>query len=323
MRVSQIQNLTWAGNVLLLAGLAWVGVQFWDARKQKAAKEWKWDTQKASTDGPRWPGDVAAFTHIWQTPINGKVPLPPVKQSEVVVKVDKVQEFKGKLKYYGGWDFIGQPESSIVRISFDGKDLSVSPGATIGGFQLVQFSLDDTKKTAKLVFINPDSGDPFTIEQQQSAAPPLTGPGNTPTKPGRESDLVKEGIVTENGPLPRNAWTDPASGEIKIPEEECVWLEHWGEKNVWANLETKPDVDAQGVSHGVKFTKIPEVPPLKPTHGIGAGDIVRSINGVPVTSKEDILNYLRGDGRGQKKYEVVIETNGKTRTVIYKVCRGR
>src|SRR5262245_55164788 len=145
MRVSQIQNLTWAGNVLVLAGLVWVGMQFWEARKQKSVKEWKWDTQKASAEGPRWPGELSTFAHIWQTPISGKVPPPPKPPETQVIKVDKVQEFKGKLKYYGGWEFPGQPELSTARVNFEGKDWSISPGSKLGGFQLVGFALDDVK----------------------------------------------------------------------------------------------------------------------------------------------------------------------------------
>jgi len=205
-------------------------------------------------------------------------------------------------------------------VIFDGKELSIKPGFALGGFQLVQYTLDHEKKTAKLVFINPESGDPFTVEQPQTAQPPLTGKGNEPMKRG-ESDLVKDGVVTEKGPLPRTAWTDPATGDIIIPEEEQAWLEHFGEKNVWNGLATKPDVDAEGVSRGVRIMSVPEVAPLKPSHGLGVQDVVRSINGEPVTSKEDILNYLRGKGKGLTRYEVVVETGGKPRTVVYRVPR--
>jgi hypothetical protein len=322
MRVSQIQNLTWAGNVLVLAGLVWVGLQFWNARKLKAPEPPKWDTQKAGVEGPRWPGELSAFTHIWQTPINGKVPPPPPPPNKEPPKVDRVAEFKSKVKYAGGWEFTEQPERSIARVNFEGKEVSISPGATLGGFQLVQYTLDAEKKTAKLVFLNPENLEPFAIEQPQSAAPPLTGPGNEPVKRGA-SDLIKDGIVTELGPLPRTAYTEPGSGDIVIPEEEQVWLEHFGEKNVWNNLATKPDVDSQGVSRGVRIMAAPEVPPLKPSHGIVAQDVVRSINGEPMTSKEDILNYLRGKGRGLARYEVVVDNGGKTRTVVYRVPARR
>jgi hypothetical protein len=322
MRVSQIQNLTWAGNVLLLGGLVWVGFQFWEARKQKTAKEWKWESQKVSTDGPRWPGDLAAFTHIWQTPINGKVPPPPVKPSEVVAKVDKVQEFKNKLKYYGGMEFPGQPELSTARVNFEGKDWSICPGGTLGGFQLVEFTLDDAKKLARLVFRDPATGSNFTVEQPPSLVPPISDP-NVPLFKKRFGNAVQEGAVPENGPLDATAFPDPKTGEIVIPEEEQAWLELYGQKNIWANLDTKPDVDAQGVSHGVKIMKSPEVAPLTPTHDVGVGDVVRSINGVPMTSKEDILNYLRGAGKGQTLYKVEIENAGKVRTVVYRLSRRR
>jgi hypothetical protein len=48
---------------------------------------------------------------------------------------------------------------------------------------------------------------------------------------------------------------------------------------------------------------------------------VTAINGVAVSSKEEILNYLRGDGRGLTKYVVDVENNGAKRQVVYLVRR--
>jgi S1-C subfamily serine protease len=117
---------------------------------------------------------------------------------------------------------------------------------------------------------------------------------------------------------------DPGSGEVVIPEDEQAWLFLYGEKNLWSKLETKQDVDAQGVSHGVIIRGLPESgTPLAASHGVGQGDIIRSINGEPMTSKEDIAIYLRGKGKGLTRYEVVIESGGKSRTVVYRVPRRR
>jgi len=325
MRVSQVQNLTWAGNVLVLAGLAWVGVQFWNANKirQKALPEFKWDMQKATNEGPRWPGDVGAFAHIWQTPINGKVPPPPPPPNTVVVKVDKVAEFKAKLKYLGGWEFPEQPEQSVARVNFDGKDASIRPGGSIGGFQLIAFGLDDKKKTATMTFRSIETGEaPFTVEQPQSQAAPLSDSQNPPFKPSFGPGIAP--LASPTAPLTQQGYQHPKTGDWIIPEEEQQWMTQYGEDVLLKNLGTKPDVDAQGVSHGLRITSLPEAgTPLAPNHGVGLGDVVRSINGEPVASKEDIVTYLRGKGKGLEKYVVVIDTNGKEHTVVYVVRRRR
>src|SRR5688572_26944324 len=124
MRVSQIQNLTWAGNLLVLGGLVWVGMKFWEVNKlsKKTPVELVWKTEKVSDVGKqRWPGDIAAFAHIWKTEVNGKVPPPPPPPETKVAKVDKVAEFKGKVKYSGGWEFTKEPDRSTATITFDGK----------------------------------------------------------------------------------------------------------------------------------------------------------------------------------------------------------
>src|SRR5207244_1316753 len=127
----------------------------------------------------------------------------------------------------------------------------------------------------------------------------LLGPGEkgpvTPVKGGFVGDEV-----AENGPLDPKAYEDPVTHEWVIPETEQNWIEQYAEKDILPQLATKPDVDAQGVSHGLRIMSSIEAnaPALGPSHGINQGDIIRSINGVAVTSKEDILNYLRGDGKG-------------------------
>ncbi len=320
MRVSQLQNVTWAGNVLVLAGLVWVGVQFKDALKLKAAKDLKWDVQKAAADGPRWPGDLAGFAHIWTTPINGKVPPPPPPPSTQVKQVDEIAEFKGKIKYLGAFDFLRQPDKTTARVSFEGKELGITPGCSIGGFQFVEVSLDDAKKTAKLSFRDPKKGVVFSVEQTVPQTPALTDPSHPPFTPGYDN-RVQPGRVTEKGPLDLQSYPVPSTGEWIITTDELEWIEEFYEKDVWAGLKAEPDVDAQGVSRGVKILSPLEMLPLATSHGVGTGDVVRAINDVPMTSKDDILAYLRGKGRGLEKYVVTVDSGGKSRTVVYRVQR--
>ena len=62
--------------------------------------------------------------------------------------------------------------------------------------------------------------------------------------------------------------------------------------------------------------------PVATGRGLNQGDIVVSINDVPVRGKEDILGYLRGDGQGLARYRVRIESEGGLqRTVVYQVDR--
>ena len=84
MRINQIQNLCWLGNVLVFAGMAFVGFQFYDAfkiRRQVAKYTWPDDANARAPDVGKWPPAINRFTHVWKTPVNGKVPPPPKKDS--------------------------------------------------------------------------------------------------------------------------------------------------------------------------------------------------------------------------------------------------
>ena len=76
-----------------------------------------------------------------------------------------------------------------------------------------------------------------------------------------------------------------------------------------------------GKRAGVELTEVREGS-IAARHGAQSGDVVISINAVPVRGKEDILLYLRGEGQGLRRYEVVVESEGGLeRTVVYRVER--
>lgn len=339
MRVSQIQNLTWAGNVLVLGGVVWAGLLFWGIKNAKPPAEPAWAKAKTDDVGKqRWPGDASAFDVIKTTPINGAVPKPVVKDP-VVIKPDKTTEFKNKLKYVSGVIYPENPEISQARVSYDGKEMWIQPGDEVAGtgFRIVEFTLvagkpaapagggtpvkSDQPRIAHMGFKNPDNGEVLVIEQPDPTGQSLVAGGGPLIVPAADLDSIKRGRISENGPLPGLA-VQNTNGDWIIPDDEQLWIEVWGEKDLLPKLGMKPETDQAGNPRGVRITSQPEAAtPLAASHGININDIVRSINKVAVNSKEEILEYLRGPGRGLKRYEVVVETNGAERTVVYHVPR--
>ena len=336
MRVSQIQNLTWAGNVLVLGGVVWVGIGFWKVKTAPPVPEPAWvDTKTDDVGKQRWPGEMSAFEVIFKTPINGKVPPPPEAKKEVV-KLDRTAEFKGKLKYVTGVEFPNTPERSLARVTYEGKDVWLQPGDDLSGFRLIEFRLIPVKpqlgadgkpapqefgRTAHMVFNNPDDqAKPLTIDQPDPTSKPLVADGKGPVEIVPETNDIKPGRISEAGAL-KGAFQEPG-GDWIITDDEQLWIEAWGDKHVVPNLAMKPETDANGTPRGAKITALPESKtPLAPSHGLVVGDVIRSINGVAVNSKEEILEYLRGPGRGLNRYEVLVDTNGTEHTVVYRVPR--
>jgi hypothetical protein len=330
MRVNQIQNLTWAANVLLLGGLAWVGMSFWRVKTTKPSIDLAWPKAgKTDEIRPRWPGEIAGFAHISTTPISGAVPPPPEKTA-APVKLDRTTEFTSKLKYLGGFEFLTHPELTIVRLSYDGKEMSVNPGQEIGttGFQL-QGVVVKREKDAKgevqvthvLTFKNPDTGATFPIPFAQAPGAPLTD--ERIAKFERVlGDGLERAVPKENAKLAATPFTDPASGDVIIPEESQDWIRAHGEKSLLGTLGTETAVDKEGRPKGLRVKSAPgQNTPLGVSSGVYPEDVLLSINGVPVTSKEEVLLYLRGDGKGLDKYVVVLDRAGQEKTVVYRIPR--
>jgi hypothetical protein len=52
-------------------------------------------------------------------------------------------------------------------------------------------------------------------------------------------------------------------------------------------------------------------------HGAQSGDVVKSINGHPVNSTQEAINFVKMNKDKYSTWEVVIENKGKTKTVVY------
>jgi hypothetical protein len=52
-------------------------------------------------------------------------------------------------------------------------------------------------------------------------------------------------------------------------------------------------------------------------HGLSSGDIVKSINGHPVTSKQEAITFVKNNKDVYDKWEVVVESKGREKTLIY------
>ncbi len=320
MRVKQVQNLAWAANVAVFMGMGFVVWQFWLVKfRAPPAEEVEWPevggARQQTAGAGRWPGELSAFQHIWLTPVNGLVPPPPpppVKQPPP----DPSRDFKNKMQFRAAWIFLGQPSRSVAQVEYTGQR-SMRVGERVDSWQLVALGRDPETGRHSLTFRHPEVKDDVTIEEK-----PLPGDGPF-AKPGpfispAFGGAVEPGAISENS-VPQQAFRDPASGEFVIPHDEQVWWETYGEKKVLERLQLQEVTDPKDATpRGVKLKRQPETgTPLEGSRGINAGDVIVSINGQPIRTKADILAYLRGPGRGLARYEVVVDTSGKERTVVY------
>lgn len=321
MRVRQVQTLVWLGNVLVLAGAGWVGWNFVSTKKAQAktAKP-EWPEVAAKPIDSRWPGEVKAFTHIWETPVNGPPPPPPEVKGPIVVKKDPAEEFREKLQITGG--MLGSSSTTTVNFTFDSKAATLRLGEKLEGagrsWQFVRFDFERATGKATARFVSGDLD--VVVSQVPPSMKPLTDEesGKFTASYGGAVDpnLVRREKIDRPG------YFDKVSGEWTVTHEESLWWDLWGEAEVLSKLSARSETDPEGNARGVRLLSVPSPSALLPDgRGLRQGDLVRSVNGVPTKDLKDVTNYLRGEGRGLPRYVVVIERDGTEKTVVYNVER--
>ncbi len=329
MRISQIKTLCWAGNALVLAGAGYVGLHFWEtlqARDQFAEVSWP-----EETDGPalrtRWPGEITAFRDIWKTPVNGVVPKPPETVSGPAPKADRKRDFLASHQCTTVMFVLGNPGASVAYIKVPGaeSDMTMRTGEDVAGFTLIGFETSPDTGAPVLVFTHPEVEGLVRMERSAQPRPPLFDP--PPFQVVTQNDLVQPRVVREG--IPRRAYqdllSDPSGLTWVVPEEETAWWGEFGEEDVFSKLVVNAVTNADGTPRGIRLMSQPgQGTPVGTGRGLNQGDIIISVNGVPVRGKEDIVAYLRGDGRRLTRYAVVVESEtGLERTVVYNVERRR
>lgn len=339
MRVNQIKTLCWTANLLVMGALAWAGHGFFGAvrgKNQIVEAEWPGADGAGVATVQTWPPPLATFKHTWETPVNGRVPPPPVPVEVKATKEDPKRVFESKFKYLGGMEVLNDPLLSSVSYQWgSGPEETLIVGGEVSGWQLVRFSrlveqgadgdIKNSKSYDVMVFKLPARGpdDPEIVFELKKLASQqkLLNPEQRIEKPLQESPL--KALVSRES-IRQPMFPDPVTGDWRVSEEEQSWWIEFGEEAL-EKTGLQPHVDQQGVSHGLRFTTVPgegmKALGTRP-RGIGRDDILKSVNGEPVRSKEDLLGYLRGDGKGLRRYECLVERDGAERTVVYVLSSG-
>ena len=329
MRISQIKTLCWAGNAIVLLGAGYVGLHFWDtyqARGTRADVTWPEESGGEAIES-RWPGEVTSFRDIWLTPVNGLVPKPPKDPDKIVTKRDPKTDFLAKYSCSTVMFVLDDAPGSVayMKVPGGGEDQTLRTGEAVGGFTLIGFEMNAESGAPILVFTHPEIDELVRMERVAEPKPPLFDPPLVQVV--ERNDLVQPPVSKNE--IPRRAYqdllADPSGLTWIMPAEELAWWGEFGEQEVFGKLVANVAEDADGNPRGLRLMSQPgQGTPVGTGRGLNQGDIVVSINAVPVRGKEDIVRYLRGDGKHERRYDVVVESEaGLERTVVYHVERRR
>jgi hypothetical protein len=320
MRVDQVITLVWVGNVALLGATGWVGWKFWEQKKARTqAPVVTWPTAEAKDPvAQKWPGPIRDFEHLWKTHLSGPVPPPPSPVAEVKRAPDDIRTiFKNRVSIVGGFTH-SDPEASAIQLSdaqAAGGSRWMRTGESIDEWVLVGIATDE-KGFIHGRFQHP--ADPLGVFDIASTKPQVAQVGEEgkpkPFQPTFDNTFATPWEVDPNN-VPRQAYFDEKTNEWQVPFEEQVWWSKYGNEEILnkTTLVARPE--------GLEIASQPPRAALRDTRGITKGDILVSINDVPIRSEADLQAFFRGTGRSARRYVVVIQRDGKLRTQVYNVRR--
>lgn len=327
MRMKSLKKLLWAVNALLVVAMAAFVLDGFVLSEQKGP------TPDVLGIGQRPAGkttiqvnDLGPFhnyRHLHELPIAGFPPEKPV-ETEAPVEAREVvalatrydllwvkREFPNVIESFIHYSPKGQPA--------DLRHLAV--GANLEGWKLVDVLVEGS--LGKAVFESAATGERVELVQ---VAPPA-GSGAIGAANGGGVLTPPPGGVIQMGGSPAKIPTyeeGPAREAVRVanawhvPPEEVRWLETHGEK-LADSVVLEPVKDPKtGRPMGLLVKSVEKAPVLK-RHGIQSDDILVSVNGVPMSSKQEGLKWFRNEGKGQSRYTVVIERKGRLITETFQM----
>lgn len=206
------------------------------------------------------------------------------------------------------------PEESSVMVRYQGgwtreKEGVLSPGD----------ALPAPHDTVKVAAITPESVE-FLFEgtdrENESVEPSRVSDGNllamlaSQPRPEKRSRLVTEGSWTtkQTKQVGPNRWI--------LGSEDAEYLNENFSEVLVRDLGHRTHYDRNGRRAGIELTRV-RANSIAARHGAQEGDIVISINGQPVSSAQEAINFAKNNADKYSTWEVVVENLGARRTLIF------
>ncbi|MCU0726655.1 MAG: PDZ domain-containing protein [Planctomycetes bacterium] len=328
MNVKLLKQILWVVNSLLVAAILLVAVRFFalSGGRQAVARDvekilGRENVPKASPplkSSQVLPADT--FMNAWKLPLSGDPPIEakapaPGEAPKLVSPLAK--------DYKLLWTKVdtGDPlacQAHLERIAK--KDvISVSVGGIVeSGWKLVRVRNDEAD------FEQTRTGEQLTMKVERMPTGPLGaaspgGPGPAPL--GTTIGGGETGSQPREGPSREMVESRPGSGIFDVPPESREWWAEYGESVLEKDVTVQPVTDPDtGKAAGLMLKEI-TTGSYPARCGFRPGDIVRSVNGVPVHSRQEAVAYARGPGKDAAKYVVEVERGGRVITLTFNVKR--
>ncbi|MFT5155383.1 MAG: hypothetical protein ACI841_005395, partial [Planctomycetota bacterium] len=148
--------------------------------------------------------------------------------------------------------------------------------------------------------------------------------------PLTENDLIH--VVSANGEILRPRRPVIASGQVisfrpeettkigqdryRLGTQDMTYLGDNYHDVLTRDLSTRTHYDESGRRSGIELTSVRKGS-IAARHGAQEGDIVKSVNGHPVSSSQEAIKYAKNNKDRYSTWEVVVENLGKERTLTF------
>jgi hypothetical protein len=331
MNISQIRFVAWGAAGLLAAGLAGYVATFVTSLPERQAMP-EAETMRGVLSGVQPVAiqdtgqvayaDVQRLFHTlnWTGAPKAPPPVTPEKPVEVSPQSVPVAELVRVL-----WVQVdlADPQGSAVFLRY--KPRAQVPNTGIGGYLLREGdSLAAPQDHAILDAITIE-GVVFRFKDEAREKETLT-----PAEFDAKAEIVKVGpdgvVVPEpNRLIPRiggepfrpGKTTPLGRDKFVLGSEDLEYAERSYTEILSQDMRLRQHRDPRtGRYDGIEIT---DVTPgsFAERHGAQQGDVVRSINGHPVSSTQEAIHFVRNNRDRYTTWEVVIDNRGRTRTVTY------
>jgi hypothetical protein len=332
MNVSQIKALTWLVAVGLTGGLFWYVFTFFsgletrdklfddDRAREVLSKEY-------TNDGPKV--DVVALTDVQRTfqQLNWTGKEEP-KQAEVVVPDVPKEQPKTPVADLIRVVFVQEdeqrPENSLAHIAY--RDSAGVTSAPKNGLLIAPGDrLAAPHQSIRLEKIDGEEGLTFVFDEEgrepETILVPTFDVGAQIVNVGPDGAILppKSPIREFSGPR------GPVSRQTQRIGKDRFAL---GTEDMFLLGDNFPTIVAREVRYrrhrdpktgkydGIELQEV-EASGTVARHGGQSGDVIKSINGTPVTQLSEAITFVKNNKDKYSTWEVVVENRGQTRTVIY------
>jgi PDZ domain len=323
MRIERIRKLIWGVDVLIILG---AGLCFWlfffsalsdlpYDRPEEWAARGKTDPGMVKLREPdTWRDYEIAMLKF---PMSGPRPEPEIvidpetRAGPIQTEMEKIADLVSYRRFIPSTD-----EASItLAMKAGGPPVTLRVGHLVPG---TVWMLVDVEKN-KAIFKHTKKVD-ADLQHLTKVAPEITMPGGGVGLPGADGDAPSPGssepdpVVARDEPKP----VEVRPGVWEWSKDDAKWFESDNHvESVRQSIKVQPWKNPEsGRYEGVKISKVKPNSYLA-RRGAKKGDILVSINGVPVSSREGVINYIRKNGESQTQFTVKLIRNGQPKTLTY------